>query len=429
MAKLEKAQAQGIIRALRSGTVPSSGLEHFAVGLEKQIGAIIEQLEAVSQGTSDFKFIRGEYGAGKTFLTSLACAEALSRNFVISKVVISNADTPLYKLEEVYRKICQGIEVSGGRKGLKAILDRWLYDVEEQVINTDGIDDEDPRFLDSVDRCVDNRLHIIGEEAGRFAACIKAYHRLQFQDDFINSQGILDWLCGDSKVAQGVKKLAGIKGDIGNADVYAFLRGLLELFRQTGHKGFLVVLDEVETIVRQRSTERLKGLEILRQLIDAVSNNAFKGLYLLITGTPEFYDGQKGVPELTPLHERIKVDFKDHGMDNLRQPQIRLGAFDVERLKLVAEKIVEIYPSDRHALIVQKVNAEFLQGLISQFSQAFRGKIEVTPRLFLRELVDVLDLVDQHDAYDPKRDHTLNLAHHTGVLREEETAVLVPIPS
>lgn len=420
---IDDTQAQAIIRALRSGTVPSSGLEHFAVGLDKQIGAITEQLDGVAKGTSDFKFVRGEYGSGKTFLTSLACAEAMERKFVVSKVVISNADTPLYRLDEVYRKICQGIEISGGRKGLKNLADRWLYDVEEQVIATDGLDEEDDGFLEAVDRRIDNRLHQIGEEAGRFAACMKAYHRLQFQDDFINSQGILDWLAGDSKVAQNVKKLAGVKGDIDNSDVYSFLRGLLELFRQCGHKGFLIVLDEVETIVRQRVTERKKGLEILRQLVDAINNNGFRGLYLMVTGTPEFYDGDAGVKELPPLHERIKVDFKDHGMDNLRQPQIRLGTFDEPRLKLVARKIVEIYPTKRRAVIDKKISQLFLDKLVAQFSAAFHGKIEVTPRLFLRELVDVLDLVDQHDEYDPARDHRLNLTASSD-LREEETAVL-----
>lgn len=421
---IDETQARSIIGALRVGTVPSSGLEHFAVGLDRQIEAICEQLDAVAKGASDFKFIRGEYGSGKTFLTSLACAEALSRKFVVSKVVISLADTPLHQLDEVYRKICQGIELSGGRKGLKKLIDTWLYDVEEQVVDSDGLEDDDPEFLTAVERRIDNRLHQIGEQAGRFAACLKAYHRLQFEDDFINSQGILDWLAGDSKVGHSVKKFAGVKGDIDNTDVYAFLSGLLELFRQCGQKGFLIVLDEVETVTRQRADLRKKGLEILRQLVDSLSNNAFKGLYLMVTGTSDFFDGENGTRQLPPLYERIKVDFKEHGMDNLRQPQIRLGAFDESRLKLVARKIVEIYPTKQRQAIERKVNQPFLDELVGEFSSAFQGQIHVTPRLFLRELVDVLDLVDQHEEYNPARDHKLNLGDASS-LRAEEKGVLI----
>jgi hypothetical protein len=56
-----------ILDALRRGTVPSSSLDAFAVGLERFEATLDEELRKVSAGGNMFKAVRGEYGCGKTF--------------------------------------------------------------------------------------------------------------------------------------------------------------------------------------------------------------------------------------------------------------------------------------------------------------------------------------------------------------------------
>jgi hypothetical protein len=58
-----------VISALRRGTVPESGLDLLAVGLDRFSSAIDEELDTVASGGAVFKAVRGEYGAGKTFFT------------------------------------------------------------------------------------------------------------------------------------------------------------------------------------------------------------------------------------------------------------------------------------------------------------------------------------------------------------------------
>lgn len=67
-----KQESIGIINALRRGTVPQSGLSRLAVGLSAEERVISSQLEYVAGGHADCKFVRGEYGSGKTFLISRA---------------------------------------------------------------------------------------------------------------------------------------------------------------------------------------------------------------------------------------------------------------------------------------------------------------------------------------------------------------------
>jgi hypothetical protein len=403
---IDRATATGIINALRAGTVPSEGLEHFAVGLESQMGVLREQREWVASGRSAFKFVRGGYGSGKTFLTSLAAAEALQANFLVSKVVISGADTPLYRLSSVYRSLCQNLSLTDRKGGsLQTLVDRWLFRLEDQVIEIDGMDEDDPGFADAVAKKVETNLVRVGEKAGRLSVCLKAYHKAKFENRFSDARGLLDWMGGDNKVGFDVKKLADVTGRVESWDVVPFLRGWLELMDGSGYAGLLVVLDEVETILRLRRPERMKSLEVLRQLIDAIENNELPGLHLVMTGTPDFFDGPQGVPSLQPLHERIRVTGHGEEPTNLRQPQISLPVLDRERLRSVAGKIRELYPSAHPEMLETKVPDAFIAALVDNMTEGFGGRVEVVPRLFLREFVHILDLVDQHPDYDPLRSY------------------------
>jgi hypothetical protein len=408
---LTKEQALTIINALRSGTVPPEGLEHYAVGLEPQMKILREQRAYVAQGRGAYKFLRGAYGSGKTFLTSLACSEALADNFLVSKVVISVADTPLYKLSEVYRRLCQNMSLPGRRGGaLQSLIDRWLYRLEDQVVEVDGVDEESPNFAKAVAHKVEQHLVSIGQQAGRLAACLKAYHVAKFEQRYDDARGILDWMQGEAKVSADVKRLAGVAGQLDNSDALVFLKGWLELAKAAGHSGLLLIVDEVETVLRLRRPERLKSLEVLRQIVDALDAQEFSGLHLLFTGTPDFFDSPGGVPLLQPLQERISVQFRADEPDNLRQSQVRLKPMDSTRLLQVAQRIVELYPADHADRLQQKISPELLQAFVDKVTRGFGGRVEVAPRIFLRELVHVLDLVDQHPAYDPARDYRFEAA-------------------
>ncbi|MEW6282206.1 MAG: BREX system ATP-binding protein BrxD [Candidatus Eremiobacterota bacterium] len=392
-----------IVNALRAGTVPPEGLHHFAVGLDPLAEALREQRDYVAGGHSAYKFLRGPYGSGKTFLASLAAAQALEEQFVVTRVVVSPADTPLYRLNQIYRRLCQGLSTSSRRGGgaLQAVVDRWLYQVEQTVIEVDCVAEASSAFSEAVARKVQQQLVGVGEQAGRLAACLSAYQKAQLEQDFDTARGLLDWISGEPKVSAAVKRVAGVTGQLDNTDVLAFLRGLLVLLRACGYRGLVVILDEVETTLRMQRPERLKSLEVLRQLVDALDHQDFPGLQLLVTGTPDFFQSQFGVPSLEPLHDRIRVDFREDQPDNLRQPQLRLKPFDRPRLLEVARKVRALYPARHRERLDRRADDGFLDLLIQRVAAGFGGRISVMPRLFLRELVHQLDLVDQHPDYDP----------------------------
>jgi len=56
------------------------------------------------------------------------------------------------------------------------------------------------------------------------------------------------------------------------------------------------------------------------------------------------------------------------------------------------------------------VDDGFIDGLVARTTTAFGGQVAIAPRIFLRELVDVMDRVDLHPDYDPARDYAFTVA-------------------
>jgi mRNA-degrading endonuclease toxin of MazEF toxin-antitoxin module len=195
------------------------------------------------------------------------------------------------------------------------------------------------------------------------------------------------------------------------AEITTTVRGVV--LRDSGHPGLLVVLDEVETLQRVRGDVREKGLNAIRQLIDEVDAGRFPGLYLLITGTPAFFDGPQGIQRLPPLAQRLHVDFATEArFDNPRAVQIRLPGFTPERLEEVGRKVRDLYAE--HAPAAARIHAAvddaYVAALAGAVTGNLGGRVGVAPRVFLKKLVsDVLDRVDQFADFDPRRHYALTI--------------------
>jgi hypothetical protein len=78
---LSKREVTHIFQQLRSGVVPEVGLDAFAVGIERQRAEVGRMLDLAESGEGVFKFLRGGYGCGKTFMARLAVLDAQARDF------------------------------------------------------------------------------------------------------------------------------------------------------------------------------------------------------------------------------------------------------------------------------------------------------------------------------------------------------------
>src|SRR3954468_24624668 len=117
-----------IIDALRRGTVPRRGLDVFAVGLGGFGPALDEELRAVSAGGAGFKAIRGEDGSGQTFFARWVPERAKRAGFAAAEVQVSEAETPLHRLETVYRRAMERLSTAdAAQNAFRPIVDGWFY--------------------------------------------------------------------------------------------------------------------------------------------------------------------------------------------------------------------------------------------------------------------------------------------------------------
>ncbi|MGW0039721.1 BREX system ATP-binding protein BrxD [Gordonia sp. NPDC003376] len=426
MSDLSPVRRREILTALRQGSVPSGNLDVLAVGIDKFAATVDDELAAVAAGGSVFKAVRGEYGSGKTFFARWAQQRAMRQGFAVAEVQISELETPLHKLETVYRRTTESLHTSAfPPSAFRSVIDAWLFEIEEDASATAA--GEEPTAAE-VGALLEQRLAAVATATPVYPMVLRAYRTAVEDGDAVTADALIAWLGGQPHVAASAKRAAGVRHDVDHFLAMGFLQGLLAVLKGARHPGLLLVIDEVETLQRMRSDSRAKALNALRQWIDELDSGRYPGLYLLITGTPAFFDGRMGVQSLPPLAQRLATDFTtDARFDNPRAPQIRLQNFDADRLVEVGIRVRDVYAdgADDPMRIRTVVDDVYIADLATAVAGKLGGQVGVAPRLFLKKLVvDVLDRVDLHAGFDPRRDYALTVSGNE--LTDTERAAVSP---
>ena len=392
-----------ILAALRLGSVPSAGLRQFAVGREQELAELEQQLAYVAQGKSAVKFVSGDFGAGKSFFCALVRECAFEKGFAASTVVIS-PDSPLAKLDVVVGRTFDGLRLPQKRTAcaLSDLLEKWLFDLTKCVAKLEGLNVSDPKALPRLSSLVlakvDEDLSSVHGLDASFANAIKAYMQAKVRRDHRLASDALGWLKGSSNLAISRKHQLGVRGELSPLAALNFVKGLLCILQASGAKGLVWVIDEVETVQRLPiPRQRENSYESLRVLVDQVAENALPGLLLIVTGTPKlFEDPRYGIPSYQALTDRIRqIEFPD-GRQSMRQPLLTLRGFDFDRLIRVGKKIRDVHARAHSWQPEQRLTDGHIDHLAEAAVSAFGGHVERTPRIFLREVVHLCDMLHEH---------------------------------
>ncbi len=418
------ARRRDVIDAIRRGTVPAEGLDLLAVGLGRFETAIAEDLAAVAGGGAVFKAVRGEYGSGKTFFTRWVVEHARRDGFATAEVQISETETPLHRLETVYRRAVEALMTAEyPPSALREVIDGWFFTLESDAVDS-GVNPADESALTAATgELLEKRLAVVARTTPAFATALRAYRSAVLSGDTAAAEGLLAWLGGQPHVAASIRRSAGLRGELDHFGAMGFLQGLLVVLRDSGYAGLILVLDEVETLQRVRGDVRDKALNALRQLIDEVHSGRFPGLGLIITGTPAFFDGPQGAQRLAPLAQRLATDFStDPRFDNPRATQLRLPGFTRTSLVELGAKVRDLYATGASPRIPGVVDDDYLVALADAVTGRLGAQVGVAPRLYCKKLVaDVLDRVDQFEDFDPRQHYSLTV--RASELTDEERQV------
>ena len=64
-------------------------------------------------------------------------------------------------------------------------------------------------------------------------------------------------------------------------------------------------------------------------------------------------------------------------------------------------RLRELYPSMNQKRIDDRISQTFIDRLVAEVTTGFKGDVGVVPRQFLRQFVTQMDMVDEHEDYDP----------------------------
>lgn len=401
--RLDVWAARDIIDALRQGVVPERNLEMMFVGQQEARRHMLGQLEHVATGRSAFKFIRGAYGSGKSFMMAWLRDAALNSGFAVSTVRVS-AELSLSDLPNFYAGLMDGLRVpeKRGANSLSDILEAWLLGIQRQTEQVEGLSSSQStdrlRLSELVRERIQAQLSQLASYDPGLAPALGAFYEARLAGDEDKAMTARAWLRGDRSLSNTALRQIGVKGALEPEQVLPRLRALLEIISATRLRGLVILLDELE-LVRRRPHKRTRdqAYETLRALIDEVGENRLPGCLVVSTGTDTFFDDRRyGLASYEALHHRVSEPELGENFRSVRQPVIRLEGLNEERLLELAERARAIHATAYDWPAAQRVTDDELRALVGKWT-AFGGDcIDRLPRPFLRQLVHILDICEEN---------------------------------
>lgn len=231
-----------------------------------------------------------------------------------------------------------------------------------------------------------------------FSRSFLTYIRARIQKNQTVSDAVAAWITGEKNIPLNLKKQFGIVGSVDKFNMMDFMKAFTHLITLLGYKGFIVLVDELDLIVDERSDIRQTAYANLRQLIDITSAGDLNKTFFIMSATPRLInDENKGVPSYGALSQRLghAIDPKRRNMGDLRQPVIWLKPLNHSAFSTFTNEFLKLY--ETQYAIDLKISTESLKNwvLLSYHKDGVNVK-ELTFREFSTKLLEILDIIQQN---------------------------------
>jgi len=390
--QLKPFQARAIIEELRKGTVPMEYVPLFTVGRKKWFSFIEDDFDNyISEGGSKVRFINGDYGDGKTHFMSLIRHLAMEKNLAVSFVILTR-EVPIHKFEIVYQTIVRQLRGNFTGIGIRSMLEAWLETLatiknKDKNLKTKSnrtslftelrdIQGMDINFANGLIALVNNRF---------------APLKTDMEDNRETDREILmHWFEG-GKVTKRELKPFQIYEFLTKTNSRQLLNSLILFLRHTGHKGLILLMDEMETVMALSASIRNAAYENVRLLIDNSESSEY--IHIFFSIIPEILNAEKGFKSYDALWSRIR-SIGDSTRLNYRGVLI-----DIHRTPLKTGELIELgrnlrtihgnsYRWDAKNIITDKLLKDICtnqkrMGILSEV------------RLYIKQVIRILDMAEQ----------------------------------
>jgi hypothetical protein len=338
-----------VIQSLRAGVVPRSGQHLIQVGRNKEIEALVSDIERIADGGSGFRVVIGEYGSGKTFFLNLVRAVALEKKLVVASADL-NPDRRLHAsggqarslYAELMRNLSTRTKPDGGALG--GIVEKFIATAAGEA----------KAAGQPTETVLRQKLEQLTELVNGydFADVIAAYYRGFEEGNQQLKTDAVRWLRGEFSTRTDARQALGVRTIVDDSTVYDQLKLLARFVRLAGFSGLLVSLDELVNLYKLANTQARNSNyeQILRILNDSLQGTAV-GLAFVLGGTPEFLlDTRRGLYSYPALQSRLSQNtFVSDGLVDFSGPVLRLSSLTPEDFYVLLQKVASHSPSSAQA--------------------------------------------------------------------------------
>ena len=401
--KIPKRIAQTLMNSLKGGVVPRIGLQYVTVGRSQEIDALLRDVEIIADGGASFRFIVGKYGSGKSFLLQTIRNYVMAKNFVVVDADLSperrlqgNRGQGLATYKELIRNMSTKTKPEGG--ALSLILDRWISNVQQQVMTESQLSITDPAFSRLVEKRISAVIYSLNEmvHGFDFARLLTLYYQAHITGDDATKAKVLKWFRGEYNTKTEARQELGVNIVITDDDWYEYLKIFAAFLKQAGYSGMLVLIDELVNIYKipNAITRQYNYEKILTMYNDAMQGKA-QHIGFILCGTPQcMEDPRRGVYSYEALRSRLAEGHFSGEHKDLLSPVIKLLPLTNEEMLILIEKLADIHAGlyDYKQIVNQQDMVDFIEIEFSRIG----ADTHITPREVIRDFIEVLDIVYQN---------------------------------
>ena len=402
--KIPRRISQTVLNSLKGGVVPRIGLPYITVGRKSEIEALLHDVEIISEGGASFRFIVGRYGSGKSFLLQTIRNYVMDRGFIVADADLS----PERRLQgtqgqglATYRELISNLSTKTKPEGgaLTLVLDRWISNVQSEVVRETGLAPGDPALAAETDRKIFDVTSSVSElvHGFEFAKLLSAYYRAYVEDDAETKAKVARWFRGEYALKREAKEALGVNLIISDDNWYDYLKLFAAFFRLAGYSGMMIMIDELVNIYKiPNSITRQYNFEKMLTMYNDTLQGKAKYLGIIMGATPQaLEDKRRGIYSYEALRSRLAEGrFSRPGARDLLAPVIRLEALTAEEMLVLCEKL-----ADMHAGLYDYARSVTTDDLVA-FIKIEYGRIgadqNITPREVIRDFIELLDLLYQN---------------------------------
>ncbi len=400
--KIPKRILGTLLNSAGAGVVPRQGLEYIAIGREKEISAMVRDLDNIALGMGAFRFLVGKYGSGKSFLMGLMRTNAQEKGFVTADSDLTperrfhgTSGQGLATFRELIRNLsCKAMPDSNA---LPSILTTWFQSLQLKGITEEGFSPESEELNTFVRNeifktCQELQGYVNGFD---FAKALNCYFNGYTTGDDALMDDALRWLRGEfSAKTQARMSLLRINSVIDDQNWYDYLKLYAVFFRLIGYKGFAIFFDECVNLYKipNRISRENNYEKILSMFNDTMQGKA-PGLGIFLGATPQLIeDNRRGLFSYEALKSRlVPGKFAPAGKQNLLSPLIYLQRLTDNEIFALCKRLLLLHSSyyAYKPVVTDEMILSFLEVAINRM-----GADEmITPREVTRDFLNILDFL------------------------------------